>query len=145
MAQPLLSERLRRHAGHVGGDGARDCRRSRLAEHTLRSAALHAAATLLPLVPSILTGALHVRRRIAGVLVVLVTLAVIRRGRGCFAAAAVAIAQVPHHHAERLRRRACHARGPGPASTGIVDLLSSPRRGMVSSVLARPLRAQRFL
>ena len=29
--------------------------------------------------------------------------------------------QVPHHHAERLRRRACHARGPGPASTGIVD------------------------
>jgi hypothetical protein len=36
--------------------------------------------------------------------------------------------QVPHHHAERLRRRACHARGPGPASTGIVDWSSPPRR-----------------
>ena len=113
-------------------------------EHTLRAAALHAAATPLPLASSTITGILHARRWIAGVLVVLVTLAVIRRGRGCFAAAAVAIAQVPHHHAERLRRRACHARGPGPASTGIVDLLSSPRRGVVSSVLARPLRAQRF-
>ena len=56
------------------------------------------------------------------------TLAVVRRGWGCFAAAAVATAQLLHHHAERLRRRACHARGPGPASTGIVDWSSPPRR-----------------
>ena len=87
----------------------------------------------IALASSILTGALHVRRRIAGVFAVLVTLAVIRCGRGCFAATAVAIAQLPHHHAERLRRRADHARGPGPASTGIVDLIAWLTRGAAHS------------
>ena len=87
----------------------------------------------IALASSILTGALHVRRRIAGVFAVLVALAVIRRGWGCFAATAVAIAQLPHHHAERLRRRADHARGPGPASTGIVDLIAWLTRGAAHS------------
>ena len=50
-----------------------DRRRCRFVEQTLRAAALPAAATPLPLVPSLLTGVLHARRRIAGVLVVLVT------------------------------------------------------------------------
>ena len=110
-------------------DGACDHRRSRLVEHTLRAAVLHAEPTPLPLALSILTGVLlHVRRRLAGVLIVFSTLAVIRRGRGCFAAAAVAVAQLPHHHTERFRRHACHARGPGPVPIGIVALICSPRR-----------------
>ena len=115
---------------------SRDRRRCRFVEQTLRAAALRAAprrSDAIALASSILTGALHVRRRIAGVFAVLVTLAVIRCGRGCFAATAVAIAQLPHHHAERLRRRADHARGPGPASTGIVDLIAWLTRGAAHS------------
>ena len=132
MAQPLLSERLRGHAGHVGG-GACDRRRSRLVEPALRAAAPHVAPTQWLFSFGTIAGVLHVGRRIAGILAALVTLAVIRRGRGYFAAATVAIAQVPHHHAERLRRRACHARGPGPASTGIVDLIAWLTRGAAHS------------
>ena len=73
--------------------GACDRRRSRLVEPALRAAAPHVAPTQWLFSFGTIAGVLHVGRRIAGILAALVTLAVIRRGRGCFAATAVAIAR----------------------------------------------------